>query len=898
MPRRLRGTKVNHFDMSKTGMDSSNLPYTKLTSAFSDSGTSVEKSTLPIESWKKVSAPLNAVSKWQNYVSSRRKIIKQKAANVTASFREGPAPRGEYRRKDTIENLNSTLKGIDSDLNEDEEEKTYGQGNSFVTDITPSFEEKSIDTRSGKSMLNSRTLIYYFSKLATSPRMEDMVDLDFVEGLIDNGADINISDKHGQTIFHEVARAWHIDVAKFLIEKNADVNKADKFGRSPLHVASAVNYSEMVEFLCHNGADIHAKTCKENQTPMHYAAKNDAINSLKMLMNLNADPNSRDFKNRTPLQVAAELDRSETTKYLIEQGVPVGVCDSSGLPALTLMIQKMPLVAREALQQFHSTDRANRKQYFYLNYLETKKPGEERSYAKLPMECTLEFKHLDLIMHPVFRKLIDVKWRRFGKMRCLLQVALHVIFVVIWTIVGVSLPRDYKYYEPIKERWWNVTLESIVVLWTLYFIFLELWEYKTSSNANKKWKKWRKSELEKDMQFFHPRWPEERKYILQELEMVENSTISYFKDAWNYFDWITYAWIMTVILSRIVAVFSPKSRAGSLHARFMAVALIFIWLRLMKVLRTFEALGPFIVMIGHIVDDTLKFLFVYFLLFVPYVCAFWIIFGGSSNAAIMKKASQPTTSWEKFNDLVYTVSQITVVGDFAFDSITAVDRLTAQLLVGTFIALSGIVMINLFIALMSDTFQRVYDNAKANAVMQRAAAIQDVEARMGRSNINSFRRFIHTNCCPLVAYYDDDDTSEGGELEKMTIQIKEVVDDIDENIKEALKEGGVTKSIEEEFTTVKDLTLDAIKKQDRKLRQMDRKLEELSVLMNELLNRTTLDPNRLANLPPPSALSRNFDAKKKSTEAPPQEERLRTEEQVGRNSKRLKARKSKNASSS
>ena len=52
------------------------------------------------------------------------------------------------------------------------------------------------------------------------------------------------------------------------------------------------------------------------------------------------------------------------------------------------MIQKMPLVAREALQQFHSTDRANRKQYFYLNYLETKKPGEERSYAKLPMEVS------------------------------------------------------------------------------------------------------------------------------------------------------------------------------------------------------------------------------------------------------------------------------------------------------------------------------------------------------------------------------------------------------------------------------------------------------------------------------------------------------------------------------
>ena len=93
------------------------------------------------------------------------------------------------------------------------------------------------------------------------------------------------------------------------------------------------------------------------------------------------------------------LDRSETTKYLIEQGVPVGVCDSSGLPALTLMIQKMPLVAKEALQQFHSTDRANRKQYFYLNYLETKKPGEEISSAKLPMEVSRSFSPLIEVGH-------------------------------------------------------------------------------------------------------------------------------------------------------------------------------------------------------------------------------------------------------------------------------------------------------------------------------------------------------------------------------------------------------------------------------------------------------------------------------------------------------------------
>ena len=39
-------------------------------------------------------------------------------------------------------------------------------------------------------------------------------------------------------------------------------------------------------------------------------------------------------------------------------------------------------------------------------------------------------------------------------------------------------------------------------------------KYRVSSAANAKWKKWRKGELEKDMQFCHPRWPEERKVYI------------------------------------------------------------------------------------------------------------------------------------------------------------------------------------------------------------------------------------------------------------------------------------------------------------------------------------------------------------------------------------------------
>ena len=47
----------------------------------------------------------------------------------------------------------------------------------------------------------------------------------------------------------------------------------------------------------------------EEQTPMHYAAKNNAAASLKTMLRLGAHINERDYKKRTPLFVASETGR-------------------------------------------------------------------------------------------------------------------------------------------------------------------------------------------------------------------------------------------------------------------------------------------------------------------------------------------------------------------------------------------------------------------------------------------------------------------------------------------------------------------------------------------------------------------------------------------------------------
>ena len=55
-------------------------------------------------------------------------------------------------------------------------------------------------------------------------------------------------------------------------------------------------------------ADKEAKTKGENQTSVHFAARNDACQSLKALIKAGCKyKDERDYKGRTPLHLAAEL---------------------------------------------------------------------------------------------------------------------------------------------------------------------------------------------------------------------------------------------------------------------------------------------------------------------------------------------------------------------------------------------------------------------------------------------------------------------------------------------------------------------------------------------------------------------------------------------------------------
>eukprot|EP00058_Branchiostoma_floridae_P024192 XP_002609682.1 hypothetical protein BRAFLDRAFT_123581 [Branchiostoma floridae] len=491
-----------------------------------------------------------AVSKWRNYNTSRRHVQENKTVYAV-------------KKKPELEGLASDL---DDDVEDDQIDAALG------------FPGLGDTAAKRKASASNRAFISYFAKLGKVDGSDDFVDLDFLENLIDNGANVNSTDRYGQSVLHEVARAWHIDVAKFLLGKGMDPNQKDVYGRTALHVAAAVNYPEMVEFLVQHGES---------------------------------------FKK----------------------------------------------VAGEAAD----------------------------SLAKTPMEVAVQYKQYEVLQHPVFQKLISMKWKGFARRGAWLSLFLNFIFIVMWTTLAVAPAWEVRHTYTFPQDWWRIIVSSIAVLLTFYHIIVELKEFFSDKQKFQAWQKWRTAEIRKDLTFCHPRWPEERAFLLREIDQIQDQKSSYFSDFWNLFDWTLYLLLLVCITTHIVDVFAHSKELARWHIRIFALTIIIMWLRLMKNARAFRAIE---------------------------------------------------------------------------------DEIFADLLLAMFFFVSAILCINLFIALLSDTFQRVYDNAVSNAIMQQAQTILGLEASMSKKKREKFKAMIHSQCAPLPEYYDDDMTSaEGDDLQKITFQI-------------------------------------------------------------------------------------------------------------------------------
>ncbi|XP_020288603.1 ankyrin-1 isoform X5 [Pseudomyrmex gracilis] len=125
--------------------------------------------------------------------------------------------------------------------------------------------------------------------------------------------------ENGWNPLHLACFGGHITVVGLLLSRSAELlHSADRYGKTGLHIAATHGHYQMVEVLLGQGAEINA-TDKNGWTPLHCAARAGHLDVVKLLVESGASPKSETNLGCAPIWFAASEGHNDVLKYLMEK---------------------------------------------------------------------------------------------------------------------------------------------------------------------------------------------------------------------------------------------------------------------------------------------------------------------------------------------------------------------------------------------------------------------------------------------------------------------------------------------------------------------------------------------------------------------------------------------------
>ena len=185
----------------------------------------------------------------------------------------------------------------------------------------------------------------------------EVANTEILKVLIEAGADPDSPNPEGMTALLAVARTGNVEAAQVLVKAGAKVDAREKWGgQTALMWASARRHPEMMELLISRGADVNARSTDRNYqrhiqaegrpknldsgglSPLLYAARENCMACVDVLLKHNADINLPDPDGVSPLLVAILNANWDLAKQLIDAGADVNQWDIFGEAPLFLAL--------------------------------------------------------------------------------------------------------------------------------------------------------------------------------------------------------------------------------------------------------------------------------------------------------------------------------------------------------------------------------------------------------------------------------------------------------------------------------------------------------------------------------------------------------------------------------
>ncbi|XP_029198029.2 transient receptor potential cation channel subfamily V member 6-like isoform X2 [Acropora millepora] len=287
-----------------------------------------------------------------------------------------------------------------------------------------------------------------------------------------------------------------------------------------------------------------------------------------------------------------------------------------------------------------------------------------------------ESKDKKAIQHPVVRMLIMRKWNKFGHWWFCVQAAFYTLFLTVlsYALIYGSTQDDPTKYSG-KANGLRLFCEVLTVIFLMFFFFEEV------NEAEREWQ-------------------------------------TYFKDPYNYFDWLGLILTFLVIPLRFFKVKFQWSLAG--------LGYLFNFLRLFKFSCVSRTTGLYTKTLAKIIyRDMIRFGVVFFIVFLGFCGALYMTLKATDNQDLFL-----SYGWLMLAAVRALVEQQPAEEDYSKFNWLAI------LIILAYMAMVIVILLNVLIAQLSDTYSEAKRNAKLQYSIDRMLIVTRLEdSRFARFNL-------------------------------------------------------------------------------------------------------------------------------------------------------------------
>ncbi|NKE06203.1 M48 family metallopeptidase [Mesobacillus selenatarsenatis] len=159
---------------------------------------------------------------------------------------------------------------------------------------------------------------YYEEDIEVSPLIEAVIsgNAKKVESLIENGEDIEQLDYNGYTALDWAVMDMNTDMVQLLLNLKADPNFESDYGMTPFMTAAQTGNASMVKMLHEAGGDPNYQEMSSGYTALIYSVFSGEIDTVKLMIDLGADTQLRDYSGMTARMHALQSGEQEIADLL------------------------------------------------------------------------------------------------------------------------------------------------------------------------------------------------------------------------------------------------------------------------------------------------------------------------------------------------------------------------------------------------------------------------------------------------------------------------------------------------------------------------------------------------------------------------------------------------------